>query len=639
MKRTLFWISAAAIMLSGCRQDELMPTEAAAGGTTFYGETEQFSEYTKTALTPENSVVWSIDDELAIFASSTKAGKYRVTVESAGSTNGEFEYVPSGGNFVSGTEIERNVAIYPYEDGLICSNGTIEGGNISSYVIGNVTLPEIQHYVGDSFPEESFPMVAVTRNSADMILNFKNTGGAIRLLLKGTASVKTIGFSGNEGEPVAGECEVSVYTDGSAPTVRMSDNAIRSITLDCGEGVQLDEETATEFILSLPPTEFSNGFTFVVTDTEGGTATLKATKANTVNRSRVLNMPELTIKTEAAVTDLSADGTANCYIVRKPGTYRFSTVKGNSQESVGATTSAETVWTTFCTKTAPSEGDLIKHSEYSDGYITFTVPEPFKEGNAVIAARDAKGTILWSWHIWMVEDTIEEHTYANEAGILMDRNLGAISAAIEDNGSLGLMYQWGRKDPFIGAYQILNEKDIAKSYGREWTYVESDASTGSISYAIQNPTTFITKSTSSNDWLYGTHDSTRWGSEKTIYDPCPPGWRVPDGGPDGFWDKAGLTKRITGNRSGVGMIVPETYCSSESWWPAIGRYTTTIASLSSIKNYGYYWTASSKSEKQAYRFSFNITGYGTNRTIDPILPSGGNMEEKSYGHCVRCCKE
>lgn len=178
----------------------------------------------------------------------------------------------------------------------------------------------------------------------------------------------------------------------------------------------------------------------------------------------------------------------------------------------------------------------------------------------------------------------------------------AISATIEDNGSLGLMYQWGRKDPIIGAYQILNEKDIARSYGREWTYVKSDASIGTIGYTVQNPTTFITKSSGSNDWLYGTHDSTRWGSEKTIYDPCPPGWRVPDGGPDGFWDKAGLTRQITGNRSEVGMIVPVTYCSSESWWPAIGRYTTTIESLSSIKNYGYYWTASSKSEKEAYRF-------------------------------------
>lgn len=623
-------------MFSGCKQEDLLTTEAAVSdGPRFHGATEEFNADTKTALGQNNSVVWSLNDELAIFASSTKAGKYRVTDESAGSTNGEFEYVPVGGNFVSGTEIETNVAIYPYEDGLICSNG--EGP--ASYVIGNVTLPEIQHYVEDSFPEESFPMVAVTRNSADMVLNFKNTGGAVRLLLKGTASVRTIEFSGNDGEPVAGDCEVTVYMDGSVPSVRMSDNALTSITLDCGEGVQLDEETATQFMLSLPPTEFRNGFTITVTDTEGGTATLKATKANTVNRSRVLNMPELKITTKPGTVDLSANGTANSYIVQKSGTYRFRTVKGNSQESAGTATSAETVWTTFCTKTAPVEGDLIRNPEYSDGYITFTVPEPFMEGNAVIAAKDADGTILWSWHIWMVEDQIEEHTYANDAGVMMDRNLGAISATIEDNGSLGLMYQWGRKDPIIGAYQILNEKDIARSYGREWTYVKSDATTGTIGYAVQNPTTFIIKSSSSNDWLYGTHDSTRWGSEKTIYDPCPPGWRVPDGGPDGFWDKAGLTRQITGNRSGVGMIVPVTYCSSESWWPAIGRYTTTIESLSSIKNYGYYWTASSKSEKEAYRFSFQVSGYGTNRKIDPILPSGSNMEDKSYGHCVRCCKE
>ena len=32
------------------------------------------------------------------------------------------------------------------------------------------------------------------------------------------------------------------------------------------------------------------------------------------------------------------------------------------------------------------------------------------------------------------------------------------------------------------------------------------------------------------DWLYTSHDDNLWSSEqKSIYDPCPRGWRIPDG--------------------------------------------------------------------------------------------------------------
>ena len=636
MKKILLSISAA-LLLYGCQQDETSSSESYDNaGVRFFAETEEFGGDSRTALGPNNSVVWSVNDELAIFAASTAAGKYRVTDESAGSTNGEFEYVPVEGNFVSGSELEKNIAIYPYEKGLVCSNGSSE----TSFVIRNVTLTEVQHYKANSFPEESFPMAAVTRSAADMVLNFKNTGGAIRLLLKGSIAVKSITLTGNDSERLAGECDVTVYTDGSVPSVQMSDNAMTSITLDCGEGVQLNETTATQFMLSLPPTEFRNGFTFLVTDTDGGSATLKATRANTVNRSKVLNMPELTIVTEAGVTDLSSNGTANCYIVQKPGTYMFKATKGNSQESVGDVRSTEIVWTTFGTETAPVKGDLIESSEFADDYITFTVPKPFKEGNALIAAKDAKGTILWSWHIWMVEDEIVEQTFINNAGVVMDRNLGATSATIEDNGCFGLLYQWGRKDPFIGAYRIFNEKDMAQSFGTSWSATQKTSSTGTIEYAIKNPTTFIKDEKDGKDWLYGTSDNTRWSSEKTIYDPCPAGWRVPDGGPDGLWGKAGFKKTITNPRSQKGMVISETYCTPESWWPAAGQFTSSIESINRAGMTGAYWSATSKSVSECYRLTFNFTGYSvSNKPIEPTLPSGSNTSQKSYGHSVRCCKE
>jgi len=74
--------------------------------------------------------------------------------------------------------------------------------------------------------------------------------------------------------------------------------------------------------------------------------------------------------------------------------------------------------------------------------------------------------------------------------------------------------------------------------------VESDSSNGTIAYATANPTTFIKYNNSNYDWYYtGSKqiDNTRWTTSentKSIYDPCPAGWRVPDGGSNGVWSKA-----------------------------------------------------------------------------------------------------
>ena len=122
----------------------------------------------------------------------------------------------------------------------------------------------------------------------------------------------------------------------------------------------------------------------------------------------------------------------------------------------------------------------------------------------------------------------------------MDRNLGATSATPGDVGALGLLYQWGRKDPFLGSSSISSNTEAMSTI--TWpSAVESNNSTGTIDYATANPTTFITYNGKNHDWYYtgdSSTDDTRWQSSKTIYDPCPAGWRVPDGGGSGVWATA-----------------------------------------------------------------------------------------------------
>ena len=159
--------------------------------------------------------------------------------------------------------------------------------------------------------------------------------------------------------------------------------------------------------------------------------------------------------------NLSLSGTANCYVVSNAGFYYFKSVKGNSSTSVGTVSSVAVLWESFGTSTTPSVGDLVKSVSYKDGNIYFDTATTFKEGNAVIAAKNSSGEILWSWHIWFT-DQPQGQEYYNNAGTMMDRNLGATSATPGDVGALGLLYQWGRKDPFLGS-SLISSSTQAKS--------------------------------------------------------------------------------------------------------------------------------------------------------------------------------
>ena len=330
----------------------------------------------------------------------------------------------------------------------------------------------------------------------------------------------------------------------------------------------------------------------------------------------------------SSASDLSSSASANCYIVSESGLYKFKTVKGNSNTSVGNVVSASILWETFGTSTSPEYLDLISGFCYKDGYIAFQTADTFKEGNAVIAAKDANGNILWSWHIWLT-DQPQAHVYNNNAGTMMDRNLGATSATPGDVGALGLLYQWGRKDPFLGSSSI-GSSTCAESTITWPSTVSSNSSTGTVDYVTSHPTTYI-GGQSPYDWQYN-QDNTLWQSEKTIYDPCPAGWRVPDGGSNGIWSKAlGSSSSYTGtyNSTNKGMNFSGKFGpASTIWYPASGYRSNNEGGLKNVGNRGSYWSASPNSSS-AYHLYFYDSGY--------VNPSGSNY--RANGRSVRCLKE
>ena len=235
---------------------------------------------------------------------------------------------------------------------------------------------------------------------------------------------------------------------------------------------------------------------------------------------------------------------ANCFMVSEPGFYAFKANKGKTTEAVASIASVEVLWESFGTNEAPSKGNIIPQAYYKDGMVYFKTPVTLKDGNAVIAAQDANHNIVWSWHIWVCngyDPVATAQTYYNKGtmkfGAVMDRNLGATSAAIDDLKSHGLLYQWGRKDPFLGWNGVEVGEGVPPARAAstlDWPkQVMSDATTGTIEYATAHPTTIIFSGNHSNngDWYYSSvahaTDNTRWNEKKDYYDPCPAGWTLP----------------------------------------------------------------------------------------------------------------
>ncbi len=351
--------------------------------------------------------------------------------------------------------------------------------------------------------------------------------------------------------------------------------------------------------------------------------------------------PSSGIKPSASsALDLNDSGeTANSYIVSSAGTYKFRPVKGNSKESVGSVASVGVLWESFGTSTKPIRGDLIKSVNYDSGSIVFSTSDTFKEGNAVIAAKDASGTILWSWHIWLTDQPVE-HVYANDAGVMMDRNLGATSATPGDVGALGLLYQWGRKDPFLASSSIEEDIDVEALASISWpSAVYSSSSTGTIDYAVKNPMIFIFHNDINYDWLYpGTMNSdlTRWGTHKTIYDPCPEGWRIPDSDIYNYivsgynlYHYEGYGEEIPYDEVNEGLLVGISYCVPSSWYPAAGyrmNFDSIMGKIHATGFNGRYWT----NEGCFFFNSLDVVNF----TYNVDYPDG-----ISEGYSVRCFKE
>ena len=278
--RKLFIHIAALALIASCNKVE-SPVPSTDPSDIVYA-TIEYAADTKTSLDGEK-IVWSSGDEIVVFKGKTLPLKYIVSASSVGTTEGYFKKDADYELLGPSSEISHNVAFYPFAE-LSCK---AEGKN---YTLENITFPSVQTYAPDSFGPNTFPMMAVSADIDDVDFRFKNLCGALKLQLQGEGIIKSITIKGNSDEILAGLASVKM-SRGGIPALSLASDGAKEVTLDCGEGVSLNADTPTSFLLALPPTAFSKGFTVTVTDTFGGVEEFSTTKKNTISRSSILRMP------------------------------------------------------------------------------------------------------------------------------------------------------------------------------------------------------------------------------------------------------------------------------------------------------------------------------------------------------------
>ena len=244
-----FAAASALLLVSSCAKEQLRENISAGDGKVFSAVINQ--DLTKTTITDEYKVNWDQGDLIDISGGAT----YSATPDASDATKATFTKV-------SGLDPTPDyIAVYPAS---IFKNGRHE-------------LPATQTYAAGKF---NAPMCAISETES---LEFKNFCGVLCFALKGTDKVKSIAVTANE--QLCGPFEFS--TDATFGSFS-GENEGYTVTLDCGEGVQLNETTATNFYVYLPPKDsYTAGMKIVVTDTDGETFEKTTTKSATIARNQI----------------------------------------------------------------------------------------------------------------------------------------------------------------------------------------------------------------------------------------------------------------------------------------------------------------------------------------------------------------
>ena len=608
MKKSFIYIAALTLIAACNKAESPVPSQESSIIT---AQIEQETA-TKTYMDAHNNIRWSEGDQIVGFMKSSLGLKYRILSSSVGKTSASFEKVSgSDGNINAGTEWNHNIVYYPYSDAVQAAKAG------TSYTL-DIVLPSEQTYVPESFGNGAMVMVAV---SEDNDITFRNVLGGMKLQLKGTQEVKSIKLQGKNNEKLSGAATVTAYADETKPAITMASGASNTVTLNCGNGVQLNESTATEFIIALPPVLFSKGFKVTITDADSKTYTVETDKANTVLRSSILTMPAF--KLGEAPSEDSGEGVVEVVILDRTSLTMAPNTSYTFEIDVDPFDVSDKTLT--WSSSAPSVAKVDQ-----DGTVT-----SLSDGTAVISAvavggASASCTVKVVSCITPTADYIDEYGVNHGKGIAIGNtvwapvNCGYKAATSEGKGfPYGKLYQWGRK----------YGQGYSESYDESVPELVEGPVMQSVAQSEENKDKFYYVSVSPNDWSKVKKDDL-WNSGteddpvKTKYDPCPEGWRVPTYAELYELNNNYSSFMTVGEQKGRYFCGDYTYLGNapQVFFPAAGYRSNDGGAAYYRGSYGYYWSSSTGNTRADYLyFGSGDVDMGSSR--------------RAYGSSVRCVQE
>ena len=586
-------------------------------------------------------------------------GIFRLTSTGYVGTKSNVQYINNGDgwNVASGiepiyvTKSKANLfAYYPYNSD---ESFTDESLTLTSQLYTDNT--DICYQTGVTTDSDSPVSFTMDHAYAKFVFNLTRSDD-----YSGDCAVSNITIA-NNGILVSNTLDISTGTYGNG--------TIGTITINPDINSISSGSTETVNILMVPVATLSGDITLTFTIDGKDKSTTVDVSTYDITSIKAGNDYIINITINKFIPEITT--TANCYMISPGNSLTIPVnVRGNGRGVAGTGISTDISPLSVGLLWETSKGLISLSNMSSDEKVNITASS--ETGNAVIAAysgANQSGEILWSWHIWITDydpdASLNGTTFSltNSAGasyIFMDRNLGATTVTPATVTTLGLLYQWGRKDPFPGSTKVSDEEGVEPTLYNasgvsSTTMITKTAvsETSNLDNAIQNPMTFYYgTSTSGYDWYSsnGTYNDSLWGGanintpdDKTIFDPSPVGWRVPSyKGSESPWT-AFTTSTFTWSATNYG----HTY-NNMDFYPAAGIRVSYSGTFSGVGIYGLYCSGSTyNNDKDAISISTNTNllpadesigirvhaMYFNSSSVESINSSGADA------FSVRCVKE
>lgn len=481
-----------------------------------------------------------------------------------------------------------------------------------------VHLPESQPYV--SSPALAGQLALVAGKKVGDALQLGGACALLRLNLQGEGTLQQLSVLA--GSPLSGDGTIDMAQD--RPVYVPGSDGSPQITVNIpAEGIALP----AQLYVAVPAGDLGNLLVSAVTSTWSGCVSGAAQAAGTAGG--VIALEELSFSIPAQATDLTQGSKwANCFVVdgTEEALYSVEIRRPDGTLPASDISRCSILW-----QTAPGVVDYLAIDPASSKlYFRKSADNP---GSAHVAVISGDGVIRWSYHIWAPATPVEERVIGTWT--FMDRNVGAIRADARDysNASIGMHYQWGRKDPFPPAKATAANGNgmRAKVYPDNIVFVTAqDGVSQEVADATPNTYYWGSGASGKQDWR-DVQDDALWASATSNANPCPYGWMVPSNDALGV-----IPERLKAAEyvSKVGITIQDDNGKEMLFVPggAYRRSTSTASELANMSD-GWIWS-STPIDITPYRGSYRLWYQSNvnNRRIDSTYP------HRRWGGNVRCVK-